>query len=88
VEPIEQRMPYFYYDLIIGRDYRDQGGMELDSPQAAVERADLLAKDLATLRPELKSQGCAVRVMDDSNKELYRTPLSPLRNWISKHGDA
>jgi len=71
-------MPYFYFDLVIGRDYRDQGGMILESCDAAVERADHLACELVVVRPELKAAGCAVRVVDDDNKEIYRTPLDPV----------
>jgi hypothetical protein len=71
-------MPYFYFDLVICRDYRDQGGMILENMEAAIERADRLAEELAIIRPELKSKGCAVRVTDDDGKEVYRTLLHPV----------
>jgi hypothetical protein len=54
-------MPSFYYDLIVGRDYRDQGCVELKDCAAAIERADELARDFLTLRPELTGHGAAVR---------------------------
>jgi hypothetical protein len=71
-------MPYFYFDLVICRDYRDQGGMILENIEAAIERADRLAEELAIIRPELKSKDCAVRVTDDDGKEVYRTLLHPV----------
>jgi hypothetical protein len=68
-------MPYFYFDLVIGKEFRDQGGMILEDLAAASERADRLARELAILRPELRSRGCFVRVTDDGDKEVYRVPL-------------
>jgi hypothetical protein len=29
----------------------------------------------------LKTKGCAVRVTDADNRELYRTPLDPVPKW-------
>jgi hypothetical protein len=68
-------MPCFYFDLVIRREYRDQGGMILENLEAAIERADRLAEELAIIRPELKSKDCAIRVTDDDGKEVYRTLL-------------
>jgi hypothetical protein len=74
-------MPYFYFDLVIGREYRDQGGMILEDQALAEDRADSLAAELAILRPDLKRRGCAVRVVSDENHELYRSPLDPVPAW-------
>ena len=74
-------MPYFYFDLVIGNDYRDQGGMILEDRDLAAERADCLASELAIIRPELKVKGCAIRVVDDDNREIYRAPLDPVPTW-------
>jgi hypothetical protein len=78
-------MPSFYYDLILGRDYRDQGCVELEDCTAAIERADKLARDFLTLRPELTGRGAAVRVVDENNIEIYRTPLDPIPKWSVSH---
>jgi hypothetical protein len=72
-------MPYFYYDLVIGNDYRDQGGMILEDQLLAAARADRLASELAIIRPELK--GCAIRVVDEDNREFHRSPLDPVPTW-------
>jgi len=69
-------MPYFYFDLVIGRECLDQGGMILENLEAAVDRADRLAWELSIIRPELKSKSCAVRVTDDDDKEIYRRSIS------------
>ena len=76
-------MPYFYFDLVVGEEFKDQGGMILEDTQIAFEKADSLASELYIVRPELRSRGCAVRLTDGENKELYRTPLDPIPVWAS-----
>src|SRR3981189_3106427 len=71
-------MPYFYFDLVVGEEFKDQGGMILEDTQIAFEKADSLASELYIVRPDLRSRGCAVRLTDGENKELYRTPLDPI----------
>src|SRR5205809_6378945 len=70
-------MPCFYFDLVIGRACREQGGMILESQDAAAEKADSLAGELAIVRPELKNHRASVRVLDENDAEIYRTPISP-----------
>jgi hypothetical protein len=81
------RMPYYYFDLVVGEDFKDQGGMILEDAQIAFDKADCLANELSIVRPELRSKGCAVRVTDGENRELYRVPLDPLPTWTktSRH---
>jgi len=71
-------MPYFYFDLVIDEKFNDQGGMILEDTQIAFEQAESLASELSAARPELRSRGCAVRVTDCENKELFRTPVDPV----------
>jgi hypothetical protein len=71
-------MPYFNFDLVIGAQCKSQGGMILESTRSAVEKADSLASELCTVRPELSLTECAVRVTDGDSNELYRTPLLPI----------
>jgi hypothetical protein len=68
-------MPCFYFDIVIGRECREQGGMILESQDAAAEKADSLAGDLAIVRPELKNHRASVRVLDENDTEIYRTPI-------------
>jgi hypothetical protein len=82
------RMPHFYFDLVIGEEFKDQGGMILEDTQVAFDKADCLAGELSIVRPDLRSRGCAVRVTDGNNKELYRTPLDPLSTWASARRSA
>ena len=81
-------MPYFYFDLVIGEEFKNQGGMILEDTHIAFDKADCLATELSIVRPELRSRGCAVRVTDYENRELYRTPLDPIPLWIKarRHG--
>ncbi len=72
------RMPYFSFDLVIDEEFRNQGGMILENTRLASEKADCLAIELLIARPELRSRGCAVRVTDDDNIELYRSHLEPI----------
>ena len=71
-------MPYYDFDLVIGKEYRNQGGMILENPDVAADRADSLAGELAIVRPELKNHSASVRVVDENNAEIYRTPLDPV----------
>ena len=68
-------MPYFNFDLVIGEDFKNQGGMILEDTENAIDKADSLASELCIVRPELCSTGCAVRVTDGDSNELYRTPV-------------
>ena len=76
------RMPSFYFDLVIDEEFKNQGGMILEDAQIAFERAESLASELSAVRPELRSRGCAVRVTDCENRELFRTPVDPIPAWI------
>jgi hypothetical protein len=68
-------MPYFNFDLVVGADFKSQGGMILENTDYAIDKADSLATELCIVRPELCSTGCAVRVTDADSHELYRTPV-------------
>jgi hypothetical protein len=68
-------MPCYYFDLVIGEEYKNQGGIILEDIDLASDRADQLAIELSLVRPELKARHCAVRVTDGDNRELYRAPL-------------
>jgi hypothetical protein len=61
--------------------------MILEDTEVAFKRAESLAGELSVVRPDLRSRGCAVRVTDYENRELYRTPLDPIPLWIkaSRH---
>jgi len=74
-------MPYYYFDLVIGEEYKNQGGIILEDIELASDKADQLASELSLVRPELKAKDCAVRVTDGDNRELYRTPLDPGPQW-------
>src|SRR6266404_4820777 len=55
-------MPYFNFDLVIGEDFKNQGGMILEDTEIAIDKADSLASELCVVRPELRSRGYSVRV--------------------------
>jgi hypothetical protein len=50
-------MPYFHFDLVIGEEFKGQGGMILEDTQIAFEKAESLASELSVVRPELRSRG-------------------------------
>jgi hypothetical protein len=74
-------MPYYYFDLVIGDNCKDQGGLTLGDLQVASDRADQLASELRVVCSDLNAKCCAVRVTDSDYKELYRTPLDPIPPW-------
>jgi hypothetical protein len=73
-----------YYDLVIGEEFKNQGGMILEDTHIAFDKAT----ELSIVRPELRSRGCAVRVTDGENTELYRTPLDAIPIWAKTRGSA
>lgn len=75
-------MPYYSFDLVIGEEYKNQGGLILENLEVAADRAEQLAVELSIVRPELKAGGCAVRVLSAENAEVYRTPLNPMPSWM------
>jgi|SRR6478736_4755391 hypothetical protein len=82
------RMPYYTFDLVLGEEFKNQGTIILENLDVASERADQLAIELSQVRPELKARGCAVRVADVDNRELYRTPLDPVPGWMRRRHSA
>lgn len=76
-------MPYYSFDLVTGEDIRNQGSIILEDLDGAAEKAEQLANELSQVKPELKAKGCAIRVTDADNRELYRTPLDPVPKWQS-----
>lgn len=73
-------MPWFYFDLVINEKAHHQGGMILEN-DGARDRADRLAEELHVAKPELIGQRCFVRVVDEANEEIYRTPLESVPKW-------
>jgi hypothetical protein len=74
-------MPYFNFDLVVGNDFKSQGGMILEDTEIAIEKAESLASELRIVRPELRSGGYAVRITDGESNELYRIPIDPTPPW-------
>jgi hypothetical protein len=72
-------MPYFNFDLVIGDDFKSQGGMILEDSEIAIDKANSLANELSIVRPDLRSRGCAVRVTDGESHEFYRTLVDKSR---------
>jgi hypothetical protein len=81
-------MPYFYFDLVIGEECKNQGGMILEDIQAATEKADCLASELLMVRPDLRSKDGAVRVTDGDSRELYRSLIDPVPTCAKSHRSA
>jgi hypothetical protein len=74
-------MPYYTFDLVVGEEFRNQGTIILEDIRLASDRADQLANELSQVKPELKARGCAIRVTDVDQRELYRTPLDAVPHW-------
>ncbi|WP_409190465.1 hypothetical protein [Bradyrhizobium sp. RDM4] len=78
------RMPYYSFDLVLGEEYKNQGGLILEDVKLAADRADQLAIELAIVHPELKAKGCSVRVTNADDTEVYRRPLDPIPSWVRR----
>jgi hypothetical protein len=68
-------MPWFYFDLLVDDHQESQGGMILENLEGARDRADALADELRLARSALEGKHCQVRVINESNEEVYRTSL-------------
>jgi len=68
-------MPYFNFDLVVGAQFKSQGGMILENTDDAIDKAASLASELCVVCPELCSTGCTVRVTDGDSNEVYRTSV-------------
>jgi hypothetical protein len=77
-------MPFYYFDLLVDDQPKNQGGMILEDIAVASDRADALASELRMLKPELASKNCFVRVVDDNSNEVYRTLLDPIPRWLAR----
>jgi uncharacterized protein DUF6894 len=71
-------MPWFYFDLVVGDQPHAQGGMILENVEGAQDRADALAEELRVAKPKLDRKHCFVRVINEADTEIYRTPLEPI----------
>ena len=60
-------MPFYYFDLMVDDQPKNQGGMILEDIAVASDRADALASELRLLKPELASKNCFVRVVDENS---------------------
>lgn len=55
--------------------------MILENTEGARDRADAFADELRLARSGLDGKRCHVRVLNDANEEIYRTPLLPIPKW-------
>jgi hypothetical protein len=70
-------MPYFNFDLVIGEDFKSQGGgMILEDTGIAIDKADNLASELCIVRSELRLVPTAfppeVDELADMRREMKR----------------
>ncbi|OSI68677.1 hypothetical protein BSZ22_21035 [Bradyrhizobium canariense] len=77
-------MPYYSFDLVLGEECKNQGGLILEDVKLAADRADQLATELSIVYPELKAKGCSVRVTSADDAEVYRRPLDPIPSWVRR----
>src|SRR3979411_413584 len=78
-------MPYFNFDLVIGEDFKNQGGMILEDSEIAIDKANSLASELRIVRPDLRSRECAVRYRRRQSRILpYSSRPIPL--WLKRTG--
>ena len=65
-------MPYFNFDLVIGEDFKSQGGMILEDTGIAIDKADNLASELCIVRPELRLVPTAFPPVVDELADMRR----------------
>jgi hypothetical protein len=75
-------MPFYYFDLLVNGHPHAQGGMILEDLAIASDRADALAGELRIVKPALLSEQSFVRIVDENNNEIYRTPLRTVPSWL------
>jgi hypothetical protein len=65
-------MPYFNFDLVIGEDFKSQGGMILEDTGIAIDKADNLASELCIVRSELRLVSTAFPPVVDELADMRR----------------
>ena len=71
-------MPYFNFDLVIGAEFKNQGGMILENTETAIDKADSLASELCIVRPSCVPGGvrCASPMETATSSTVLRSTLS------------
>ena len=73
-------MPYFNFDLVIGEEFKNQGGMILEDIEIAIDKADSLASELCIVRPELRSRGSGILQQSGRNSSCPLNEPPRVRN--------
>lgn len=69
-------MPRYFFDLVDGKNVRDEAGQELRDVSAAKRVAERLARDIYKIRPELRGDHFAIKVRNADGDEVHRAGLT------------
>ena len=70
-------MPYFNFDLVVGAEFQNQGGMILENTDYAIDKADSLANELRSFVPSYVRQDAPCALPTETSR-LYRAPVEPV----------
>jgi hypothetical protein len=66
-------MPHYYFDVRNGRTHKDSLGLDCGDDNGAIEKARLIATQIATDTPQLIHRH--VTVLNDAGDEIFEAPI-------------
>jgi len=68
-------MPLYHFDLVNTKTNVDAGDAELPDDIEAIDCADLIARQLLDVQPEMKNHHFSVLVTNEEGEEICRLPI-------------
>jgi len=68
-------MPLYHFDLVNTKTNFDAGDAELPDDIEAMDCADLIARRVLRMRPEVKNHQYSILVTNEDGEEICRLPI-------------
>jgi hypothetical protein len=75
---VESWMPLYHFDLVSTKTNVDAGDAELPDDIEAMDCADLIARQLVDVQPEMRNQHFSILVTNEEGEEICRLPIDVL----------
>ena len=68
-------MPLYHFDLVNTGTHLDAGDVELPDDIEAMDCADLIARRVMKIRPDVKNHHYSILVTNEEGEEICRLPI-------------
>ena len=72
---MESDMPLYHFDLVNTKTHLDAGDAELPDDVEAMDCADMIAREVLTIRPEVRSHHYSILVTNEEGEEICSLPI-------------